>query len=174
MKLKQLLRELEALPYIERMRRMVELGRQAAKDAEVGEVIAKLAQGNVYERVLAVQASHGSRDAALVARALNDPARDVRGKAVSIAAYICSDEELATALETIPHDLRFILLNRLTKLHRHAPLMPILNNGRRKPAANYQSCCPSPRVRLLLGTWSRSRRGLSYINGSVSQSIIPG
>ncbi|EFH82175.1 hypothetical protein [Ktedonobacter racemifer] len=118
----QLLQECERLNHVGRTRRMVELGRLAASDASVSETIATLTRGNVYERVLAVQSCHGSRDSKLILHALSDPSLSVRKLATSIAALVCGDAELPGALDTLPQDLRDVLLTTLAQRSRQAPV----------------------------------------------------
>lgn len=118
----QLLQECETLSHRGRMRRMVEVGRMAASDTSVGETIAALARGNVYERVLAVQSCHGSRDSAQVLRALADPSLSVRKLATRIASLACGDTELPGALDMLPQDLRYVLLISLAQRGRQVPV----------------------------------------------------
>ena len=62
MKVSNLLRDLDASNHDARMRRMVEVGKLAASDASVAKTLAGLAEGGFYERLLALQSCHGSRD----------------------------------------------------------------------------------------------------------------
>lgn len=54
MKPEQLLQECETLTHNGRMFRMVELGRAATKDAGIALMLASFAQGDAYQRALAV------------------------------------------------------------------------------------------------------------------------
>ncbi|HEY7419108.1 MAG TPA: hypothetical protein VH593_28255, partial [Ktedonobacteraceae bacterium] len=119
---KQLLQECEILTYNERMRRMVELGRHAASDASVEAALTALAQGDVYQRILATQACHGSRNAAQVVRALSDPSRRVRSIALGLVGMICNDDEIFTAINVMPLDMRIVLSRRLHRHHKYAPI----------------------------------------------------
>ena len=94
MHLKSLLQELERLPHSGRMRRMVEVGRQAASDRSASETLAELSRGGVFQRTLALQACYGSRDGECVVRALEDPSRLARGLAVQLVAELCDDEQV--------------------------------------------------------------------------------
>lgn len=118
----QLLRECETLTHNGRMFRMVELGRAATKDADVASVLASLAQGDAYQRVLAVQSSYGSRASAPALQALSDPSRRVRACALRVVANICSDEELQSAFGTLVFDLKIALIRRLHRHRRQAPI----------------------------------------------------
>lgn len=116
----QLLQECEKLTHNGRMRRMVELGQLSVSDSDIRELLTVLAQGDVFQRILATQACHGSRDSAQVLRALSDPSRRVRSLALGLAVLICSDVELHTALDMLPLDMRTVLLRRLHEQHRYA------------------------------------------------------
>lgn len=118
----QLLQECEVLTHNGRMRRMVELGQLAASDNSIRETLAILAQGDVYQRILATQACHGSRDAAQVLRALTDPSHSVRSLALSLAALVCNDAELQSALERLLPDLQITLLRNLCRRKRQVPV----------------------------------------------------
>ena len=119
---KQLLQECEKLPHSSRVRWMVELGRQAASDSSIETTLMALAQGDMYQRTLAIQACHGSRDSAQVLRALSDPSHRVRSLALGLAVALCSDDEVLTTLDRLPFDMRIVLLRRLHKHHRYAPI----------------------------------------------------
>ena len=83
-----LLRELESVTHIARMRRMVEVGRAAKTDARMAQVIAELERGGFYERMLALQSCYGSGDGELAVRALGDPSRTLQGRAVGLGCGI--------------------------------------------------------------------------------------
>src|SRR5258708_15264354 len=104
------------------MRRMVELGRLAASDTSIGKTIITLAQGDVFQRGLAVQSCFGSRDSVLALQALSDPSRSVRALALGLVALICSDDELQTALDIVPPDLKLRLLRALSRRRRHTAI----------------------------------------------------
>ena len=122
MTLEKLLHECETLTHNGRMRRMVELGRMVPNDTSIGETLAALAQGDVYQRALATQACYGSHDSAQALRALSDPSRTVRGLALGLAALICSDAELHQALESLPLDLKMALARALSRRRRQTPI----------------------------------------------------
>ena len=119
---KQLLQECEKLTHNGRMRWMVELGRLAANDFSIGETLTVLAQGDVYQRILATQACYGSRDSAQVLRALSDSSRSVRSLTLGLSVLICGDAEIQTALDVLPLDMRMVLLRCLRQRHRYAPI----------------------------------------------------
>jgi hypothetical protein len=115
MKTDKILRALEKLTHSGRVRRMVELGREAITDSNAASVIAGLEEGDFYERSLALQSCFGSRDGEHVLRALSDPSRLIRGLALSLVPHVCTDEHVLAALETVPLDMRLNLLKRLAK-----------------------------------------------------------
>jgi hypothetical protein len=117
-----LLRELEPLAHDARMRRMVKVGRLAAGDAGVDAVVAALEQGGFYERWLALQSCFGSGDGAHALRALADPSRSIRGLALLLLPLIGDDTQVQAALERASFPQRRILLRRLYRRRRHAPI----------------------------------------------------
>jgi hypothetical protein len=116
----KLLQECESLTHSGRMRRMVELGHLAATDASIQTTLEVLAQGEVYQRFLALQACQGSRDAGHVLRALDDASRLVRTLALRLAALICDDEMLQRALLALPLERKRALAQRLGRHDRQA------------------------------------------------------
>ena len=98
---------------------MVELGQLAASNSSISETLAALAQGNVYQRILATQACYGSRDTAQIVQSLSDPSRSVNALALNLAALVCSDTELQEVL-TIPLNLQLVLVRKLCRRHREA------------------------------------------------------
>lgn len=119
---KHLLTVLEKLNHNARMRYMVEVGRQAKQDASHARLLAQLESGNVYERMMALQACHGSRDSAQVMRALEDPSRIIRARARNIAPLICDDGQLVHALEMMPLRQRHYLLKLLRNRERQTAI----------------------------------------------------
>ena len=118
----QLIQECETLTHNGRMLKMVELGRSATKDAGIASMLASLAQGDAYQRVLAVQSSYGSRASAPALQALSDPSRRVRSCALRVVANICSDAELQSAFDTLAFDMKIALIRRLHRHRRQAPI----------------------------------------------------
>ena len=92
MRVTALLRELEKMAHSARMRRMVELGRQARTDAGIVTLLDELAAGDFYRRSLAVQSCYGSDDGNRALRALDDPSAGLRTQAISLVALICDDD----------------------------------------------------------------------------------
>src|SRR4051812_5157462 len=122
MKPTRLLRELEALPYDARMRRMVDLGRLAKSDASVADAIALFERGGFYERWLALTSCYGSRGGAQVLQALADPSQAIRGAALKLAALVCDDAQASAALARVSPEQQSGLLKLLAKRRRFAPI----------------------------------------------------
>ena len=114
-----LLIELEMLPHSARMKRAVELGREPQNVALWNE----LEGGNSYEKRLALQSCHGSRDGARVLRLSSDASRLVRNGAISVAAAVCDEAQLATLFAALSARPRRLLLVALLKLGRSADAM---------------------------------------------------
>jgi hypothetical protein len=118
----QLLQDCENLNHNRRMYRMIELGRLAASDPDVRETIEAFTRGDFYQRMLATQSCFGSHNSAQVLRALNDPSRGIRALAISLAALVCSDDELQSVLDTLPLALKESLLRHLHRQRRQRPI----------------------------------------------------
>jgi hypothetical protein len=118
----ELLRELEPLTHAGRMRRMVELGRAAARDSESAATLAALEAGGFRERHLALQSCYGSGDAAHVLRALVDPSGTICGLAARLVPVVCDDAQAEAALAAASHRTRRVLLRQLAKRGRRAPI----------------------------------------------------
>jgi len=116
----QLLQDLEPLAYADRIRRMVELGRQARQDAATQALLAALATRGFYERQLALFACGGSRDAAQVLRALADPSRLIRGLATRLVPLVGDDAMVLAALDVVDGAGRRLLLAALAGRGRRA------------------------------------------------------
>lgn len=115
----ELLCELESLTHDARMKRMVEIGRNATIDANAAATLNALEQGGLYERLLALQSCNGSRDGVCVLRALSDPSRAIRSLAVALLPLLGDDAQVQSALEAIPFKQRRVLLRGLYKRRRY-------------------------------------------------------
>ncbi len=133
---KELLQECETLTHHDRMRRMVELGQLAASDPSISGTLTVLAQGDVYQRILATQTCYGSHDTAQIAQALSDPSRSVRALALDLAALVCSDAELQDMLALISAELQMVLMRKLYRRRRQAPIDLYLETLARRNDAN--------------------------------------
>src|SRR3712207_2217742 len=119
------LRELERLSHDQRMRRMVEVGREAATDPRAAQVMAELESGGTYERLLAVHACYGRSggkqdpdSGSHVLRALRDPSRLIRKRAVRLAPLVCTDDQVQEALADAAPAVRQPLVRALAMRRR--------------------------------------------------------
>jgi hypothetical protein len=90
MTVERLLARCAALAYGDRVRLMIDLGRQSVSDPVVAATLAALADGDVYQRMLALQACYGSGDSAPALAAVNDPSGPVRHLAMAVIRAIGS------------------------------------------------------------------------------------
>ncbi len=111
----QVLHELETLPHAARVRRMVILGRSARSNMALSSTLTTLAQGNIYERWMALHSCFGSYNSAQVLHALHDPADHIRALAVRLVPLVCDEERMRLALTTVSGRLRVLLLWKLHK-----------------------------------------------------------
>lgn len=122
-----ILRELGLLTHDQRMQRMVALGARARADTASAAVLAALAQGDFYERMLAIQACYGSRDGAHVLAALADPSKLIRSRAFGLIALACDDVQALAALASLALDQQRRLLGQLVARRRVAQVDAFLN-----------------------------------------------
>ncbi|HZG69103.1 MAG TPA: hypothetical protein VEZ12_20385, partial [Herpetosiphonaceae bacterium] len=106
------------MPHSARMRRMVELGRQARTDAGIVTLLDELAGGDFYSRSLAVQSCYGSGDGKRALRALDDPSAGIRTHTISLVALVCDDDEVRAALAKIPRERRPGMIKALWRRRR--------------------------------------------------------
>ncbi|WP_437280831.1 hypothetical protein WME90_09835 [Sorangium sp. So ce375] len=94
------LAELEPLAHHDRVRRVVDLGRAAARgDAGARALLGALSgSAQPYERLLALMSVYGSGDGARVVAAVSDPSRTVRRRAARMVARFCDDAQALSAL----------------------------------------------------------------------------
>lgn len=131
-----LLDALEPLTHDARMKRMVEIGRQARGDPRVAASLAELESAGWYERFLSLQACHGSRDAGRVLRGLEDGSRLLRGRAARLLTVVGSDEEVVRGLGRLDAGLRLFVLRRLQRAGRQAAIDAFVGElARRKDRA---------------------------------------
>jgi hypothetical protein len=159
-----LLQELEALPHDARMRRMVEVGRLAARDRAAAATLAALEQGGFYEHFLALQACHGTRDAAPALRLLAGPSRSLRGRAARLLALLGTDEQVSAALRAAVPPLRLRLLHHLRRRKRTAPVDVFLRElaGRDDPDLDLLLPFASERTVARLLDRARERGGRTF------------
>ena len=118
---KKLLLQLEPLRHAQRMRLMVEYGRNADPV-----VLRDLEAGNVFERHMALMTCYSSRDAGRVERGLQDPSSIVRAVALRIAPLTLSDAQAVAALRSLSPGSRLVLLHGLQRRKRAEPICDAL------------------------------------------------
>jgi hypothetical protein len=153
-----LLRSLEPLAHDARVRRMVELGRQARSDNRTASLIACLEQGDWYARSLALYSCYGSADGAHALRALADPSQGLRSLALRLVALVCDDVQAQQTLVALPARAQEVLLKRLSARRAGGAqscwsgwgaIAPTLRRWSLRPPATR---CPALR-RLLKHSW---------------------
>ncbi len=112
----QLLSDLELMSHSDRIRVMVELGRQQSDESKAA--IAELERGGFYERQLALYSCFGSRDPSHILRAVNDPSHLLRGLASRLVALHCDDGDSVRALEVAHLGVRLAIAYKLHKRGR--------------------------------------------------------
>ncbi len=122
MKVDQLLSTLETLPYHERVRHMVEMGKQSLTNETLRQLLTTLSKGEMYQRMLALQACYGSRDGDAVLHALSDPSRTIRQMARRMVAYLCDDDQVQAAFASLLDADLGTLLTLLQKQRRQTPI----------------------------------------------------
>lgn len=127
MDITHLLRELEPLTHDARLRRMVELGRASRRDPRLAATLRDLARTDVYGRMLALAACFGSRDEAHAVRAMTDPSRQIRRRAIVLVALHADDAQALDALRVLPPAERLALLRQLRRRGRTAPADALLD-----------------------------------------------
>jgi hypothetical protein len=115
--MQNLLATLEPLCHQDRMRLMVESG----KNPDVT-VLNALEAGNVYERRLALTSCFSSRDSARVLRGLQDASGFVRGLAISIAPIVLSVTDVLSVLDLLPAKMRLVLLYAFERQKKVTPI----------------------------------------------------
>lgn len=123
----QLKQQLELLTYRNRVRRMVELGRQASTDATVRGILDSLEQGDFYERLLALNSCYGSYDGTKIMRAVSDSSYLIRSKAIQMLVPLVDDTQVQIALNTVTlKECRYVL-KQLLKWHRRSCIDTFIN-----------------------------------------------
>jgi hypothetical protein len=111
--------DVSALRHDQRFRRMIELGRQSAQDHRLAQALQALAGSEVhYERVLALMAASGSRDAGVVAGFLGDPSQSLALRAARLAARMVPDDVVSERMPDLAPLCRRTLAWRLWKAGR--------------------------------------------------------
>ena len=114
----ELLGHLETIDHGRRMAYMVEFGRRGAADPSAAAVLREMEAGTTYERRLAAQSCHGTRDGGHVLRALKDPSALVSRLAMKLVPVVCDDGQVRAALDAAAPKQRSDLLARLVRRGR--------------------------------------------------------
>lgn len=110
--------ECEQLDYKQRMRYMVDTGKQARTDPATRRALDVLHRGSLYEQLLALQSCYGSHDPTTPVLALSSRSSHIRKRASRLAALAGPDEELFDALTKISPREQWKLLYRLKSYER--------------------------------------------------------
>ena len=149
----QLLRELEPLTYVGRVRYMINLGRQVAANtpgaASLSQTLQTFEAGDFYRRYMALLSAQGSRDGAHALRSLSDPSRIIRGLAINLIPLFCDDSQVLQALTAANFETRRALLPRLFKRQRQAVIDEFL--------AQFLAAHPDDPTRLRLLAYGSAR-----------------
>lgn len=132
----KLLIELEHLPHSQRVKRMIQLGRDAvggaegrAPDKSTATLLKSLEQRGSYERRMALYACMGSRDGGCVEAAIAHPSAIVRSLAGHLVPIICDDPTALRLLHSVDRKRRFHLIRGLRKRGRRIPVDAFLDDA---------------------------------------------
>ncbi len=115
-----LLQTLEPLTHQARMRQMVEIGKQSRNNRQLASTLIQLAQGDFYQRYLALQACYGSGNIELIYQSLSDPSRKLRSLASRLIVLFGDNDQLIAGLQAIPTKQRSYFFKLLLKNRRYA------------------------------------------------------
>ena len=92
----------EALSHSARVRRAVEVGRQARGDASAAQLLLDWSSGGFTQRILAAFACYGSRNSAMLRSLTADASRSVARIAMLVLCHVGDDDSLLAALRDLP------------------------------------------------------------------------
>ncbi|KAF2090224.1 hypothetical protein K490DRAFT_63094 [Saccharata proteae CBS 121410] len=116
--IESLLSECEQISHDERMTHMVKLGRQAVQDSSIQNLINQLQHGPLYEQILGLQTSHGSRNAEFALDAIKSSSLLLSGRAVSIVARLASTSDILSVTPVLSKKLLGTLIGKLRRSRR--------------------------------------------------------
>lgn len=117
-----LLRQLNALSHADRMRRLVEVGRESRSDPRLAAALDAFEEGSFFERYWSLHACFGSRDVARILRRLGDPSRKIRRRAARLMVLFAPDNDILHGLASLSRRHLLGALGQLRKAGRLAPI----------------------------------------------------
>lgn len=180
------LAEVEGLTHSQRLRRLMEVGRRAnGGDGPAVMVLAGLAASeDAYARALAVEACAVTRDEALIERALRDPSRTVRRKAIALASLVLDDARAQAALAQMDAPrARLALVQGLHRRGRTAPIASWLRSTMLQDpkaadlvalggAAFVAEVWPSIRDHLSPAGWARLAKHVPAVAAGAAEEML--
>jgi hypothetical protein len=127
MSVEQYPQQLEPLTYQDRVRRMIELGRQSKTDAQANDVLDALEKGDFSDRILALHSCYGSYDGARALCAFGNVSQGVRSLAITLLVLVASDTQVQVALNNATFKQRRYLLKRLLRRRRQSCIDTFIN-----------------------------------------------
>lgn len=122
---------------------LVSLGRTSTKSAAHKEAISSLSKGPLYNRLLALQTVHGSRDTQLLLSLFaNDPSRTLQLRAAKIVATYAPDDGIVEAAGSLGTLVLGTLTRELKKRHRQNVIDRILQLLRKPKLALFMKLLP--------------------------------
>lgn len=114
-----LLQQFETSTHSERVRRMVEIGRQSTNDESARKTIDTLSSGSLYERALALESCYGSREVSIAKQALTTDSKHLQKRALHFIGLLGTDEDFLDALTRSPRYLQIHTMRRFRDAGRH-------------------------------------------------------
>jgi hypothetical protein len=99
---KTLLARFERLPYDERMKNLVQIGRESITNPHSQSLVSALASSSIYcpyEQLLAIETCFGSRDISLAFRILASPSKHLKKRAMGVITMFGTGDDVLKALK---------------------------------------------------------------------------